>query len=159
MTELFVLFSIQQIPGFTPELFGGRPFLIIPLFISISMFEGSYLGIAWGFLTGLLLDLSFNGGIKVQIMAMGIIGYLLGKVKNRFPNVTMIKFLVLSLFCQPFLIWFGFYTRYVIKGLEYANIAFYRHVVPSIIYTLILSPLIYLFNRPIWFFVSQKEGD
>ena len=38
-TELLVLFVIQGIPNFIPELFGGKPSLVIPVVLTISMFE------------------------------------------------------------------------------------------------------------------------
>ena len=160
--EILILFSIEQNIGFTPEVYGGRPVLILPLFIVISVFEGSYLGIAWGFLSGLLLDLSFCRNIKTQILIMGIAGYLIGKagnkirnnIKDKIKHINFICFIVMSLIFIPLLIGLRFYMNYMIKGIEYADTAFYNHVIPSIIYTLALSPLIYFLNRPIWFFIN-----
>ena len=61
-TELLVLFVIQGIPNFIPELFGGKPSLIIPVVLTISMFEPKLTALWFGLAGGLLTDIS-NGGV------------------------------------------------------------------------------------------------
>lgn len=159
VVEFFVLLAMQQTPGLVPEIFGGRPTLIIALFFAVSLLEGNYLSLFFGAITGLVLDISMSSYIGLQVVIMGILGFLIGKIRRKIFRVNIWIFMALCLLFEPILIFFRFYMSYVIKGLENADIAFYNHILPGIIYTVILSPIIYLFNRPVWFFVRKRDGD
>lgn len=156
--ELFVLFSLQQIPGFLPEIHGGHPILIFPLTLSISILEGNYFSLIWGLISGLILDLSFSRFVGIQVIIMGAVGYFLGKLKNKLFEVNFFTFIILSSLIEPILIFVRFYINYIIKRIDYVDIAVYGHIVPCILYTLLVSPIIYLFNRPISFFLKKKGG-
>lgn len=156
--EFFVLYSMQQTPGLIPELFGGRPVIIIPLFFSISLLEGNYLSVAWGLISGLVLDVSLGGYIGVQIVIMGILGYLIGKIRENVFEVNIFTFFAVSFIATPLIVILRFYINYIVPKFGYSDIAFYKHIVPCIIYTFAISPIVYLFNKPISFFVRKKEG-
>lgn len=156
--EFFVLYSIQQIPGFIPELFGGKPVILIPLFFTISILEGNYFSVAWGLISGLVLDISLGSYIGVQIVTMGILGYVIGKIKERFFEANIFTFLVINLLFTPLIIILRFYISYILRGFNCVDIAFYKHIIPCIIYTFAISSIVYLFNKPIWFFIRKKEG-
>ena len=158
ISELFVLFSIEQIPGFVPEFFGGRPILVLPLMISVCLAEGNYFSLIWGFLTGLILDLSFGGIIGIISVIMGILGYILGQLKDKLFEIKIFTFMFLCFIIEPLLIFLRFYINYVIKGIEYVDIIIYNHILPIALYTFLISPIIYLFNKPIAFFVRKKGG-
>lgn len=158
ISELFILFSLQQVPGFLPEIYGGRPILILPLMFVVSLAEGNYLSMIWGLITGLILDLSLSRFIGIQVIILGIAGYFLGRLRNKLLEINFCTFLIITLFMEPILIFARFYLIYMTRGLSDIDIAIYNHVIPCIVYTLVLSPIIYLFNRSISFFVRKKGG-
>lgn len=54
--ELLVLFIIQETPGLIPAVFGARPILLIPVAVSIAMFENELPAMFFGLAFGLFLD-------------------------------------------------------------------------------------------------------
>ena len=56
---VLLCYILQNTPGFL-EIFGVKPFLVIPAVISIAMFEGEFVGALYGAFGGMLCDLAAN---------------------------------------------------------------------------------------------------
>ena len=156
--QIFILFSFQQVPGIIPEVSGGRPNLVVSLFLAIALFEGNYVSLVWGLISGLILDLSLGKYIGLNMAILGIIGYAVGKIKEKLFEVRLVTYIFFCLIMHPILIFIGFYTTYIINGFDFIDFAISNHVIPSIVYTILVSPLIYLFNRPIFYLLREKGG-
>lgn len=154
--EIIMLYTLERLPGLIPELFGGRPVFLTSAFISISMLEGGYSGIFLGILAGLLMDMGMGGALGLCAIVMCIIGYFLGGATAKLLRTNIITFMIASLIISPFVIYTKFFSLFIIKGYGYSQYALINHVIPSMIYTVAVSPIIYLFNRPISFFLRGK---
>lgn len=101
-TELLVLFVIQGIPNFIPELFGGKPSLIIPVVLTISMFEPKLTALWFGLAGGLLTDIS-NGGVIgffaiIMTLCCYFISYLTSElIRTRLSVAMAISFIVVAM--------------------------------------------------------------
>lgn len=156
--QFVVLFAIQQIPGFIPEIYGGRPNLILPLLFSVSLFEGNYLSLIWGLISGAILDFSLSKYMGIQLFIMGVLGYILGKIKEKLFAINIYTFIVCCAVTEPLIIFMNFYLNYNASQSEYMNLMLNYHIIPGIIYTFFISPIVYLFNRPIFYLIKKKEG-
>lgn len=157
--QLLVLFSLQQVPDFLPEIYGGRPTLILPLLLTVSLQEGNYFALIWGLVCGLLMDMNPSRFVGIQIFVMGVVGYLLGRLKDRGYKVNLKTFLVLSVFIEPIMILMRFCLNYNLPKMHYIDAIVNRHIIPCILYTVLVSPFVYLFNRSVLFSMAQKGGD
>ena len=158
MVELFLLFSACQVPGLIMEIKGGRPIMIIPFFLAVSLFEGNYLSICFVFFCGAVADLSFGKYPGFNLAIMGILGYLLGKVTEKTFEINFLTFIFCCIIAEPLLIFANFYLNYWDYTFYSIETAVSNHLFSNIIYTLLVSPFIYLFNRPIWYFINEKGG-
>ena len=77
--EIIVCYIVQTTPGFTPEVFGGRPVLMIPLALSIAVFEDEIPAIFWGVACGLLSDTNYSGPVGYYAIMLAILCYCVDK--------------------------------------------------------------------------------
>lgn len=147
--EFFVLFSLQQIPGLLPEFFGGKPLLILSLFLSISILESDQIIILVAIFCGLVLDLSLGGYIGIQTVMLTALRFIMSKIKRKIRRGDFIVLLFASIIFVPLVMYSRFYTHYVLSGFLYPEIAFFNHILPSVVYTVCTVPIIYFFNRPV----------
>ncbi len=159
--QLFILASIQQVPGFIPEIYGGRPLLILPLILTVALLEGNYVGFIFSLVSGIIMDLSLGNHIGVQLFVIGIIGYILGKVKEKLFKDSVFTFIFFCILIEPFFIIMRFYLNQgiFVVNQEHIKLMFINHIIPGVLYTICISPVIYLFNRPIFYFIREKEAE
>lgn len=58
-----------------PEIFGGRPLMLISLALCIASFENTLPSVIFGALCGVLTDISFDGSIGYFAFALTIVCY------------------------------------------------------------------------------------
>lgn len=134
---------LQMAPHVFPEIGGARPCLLLPVVVSIAMFEGPIGGAAAGVAAGLLWDLyaarlfGFNALI---LLVIGCVCGLLVRLLIR-NNVLSATLLILgALLVQGLLDWFCYY---VIWMREEPLFVLWRFVLPNMAYTLVLAPALY----------------
>lgn len=159
--QLFILVSIEQVPGLIPEIYGGRPLLILPLFLSVVLLEGNYTGFVFGLISGITMELSFGKYVGLQLFIMGLMGYILGKVREKLFEINIFTFIFFCILIEPLFIIMRFYLNYGTLWLAQSHLSLMliNHVIPGILYTVLVSPVIYLFNRPVFYFIREKEVD
>lgn len=139
---MVVLYVMQTTPEFL-LFFGVKPNLVIPAAVMIAVLEGEFTGGLYGALAGVLCDLSaltlfgFNG--MIVLVACVLIGlafiYLL--------RATILNFIwVLSgvLLVRAML---DFLFNYVMWGYEGISILLIQRILPGIVYSVAVAPLIY----------------
>ena len=145
--EIFVLFLLQQTPGFVPDVWGIRPTLLIPVALCIALFEPEPVAMWFGVACGLLIDFGAGGALGVHALLLAAMGYALsGLVANLFKTNLLTACLlggcgILLLYLLQWLLF------YVLPGYGQAGYALWRHFLPRAAYTLLLLPLAYYFNR------------
>ena len=71
--EILILFILQSTPNLIPEVFGGRPLLLIPAAITIAYFEPEIPAMFFGIACGVLLDLGGGDNIGYYTIMLGVI--------------------------------------------------------------------------------------
>ncbi len=152
---LLIVYSWQT----TPRLFqilGIKPILIVPLIVAISMYEKVIESASIGMVAGFLWDISsdklfgFNAIILFLIsitISLICIYYLQTKLFN------FVLFCTLALFIQGGLDYFFYYR---IWQYENSQLVFTYSILPTIIYTIIISPIFFLLVRDITNFFIRK---
>ena len=129
-TELLVLFVIQGIPNFIPELFGGKPSLVIPVVLTISMFEPK--------LTALWFGLAI-----IMTVCCYFISYLTNElIRTRLSVAMVISFIVVAMALSLHFLFF-----YVMCGYGNNGYFFVNHYISRILYTIALTPIAYYVNK------------
>ena len=96
--EIIIFFAIQQTPGLIPLAFGSKPILLIPILISIALFEDEITGLWFGVFIGLLMDFGFSNILGFNCILMAIFGYLLGFISANFIKVNLLSGFIHLLF-------------------------------------------------------------
>ncbi len=139
---LLLFYTLQTTPHLF-ELFGLKPVLILPLVVCISMYEGVMSSAIFGMMAGFLWDISsdklfgFNAFILLScsvLISLACIYYLRTKLINS------IAFCLIAALLQGF---FDFVFYYAIWNYEGVSTILLNNILPTIVYTVVLTPIFY----------------
>lgn len=154
--EILVLYIIQQTPDL-PQLFGARPFLVIPVLFSVAMLEDEMVGLGFGVLIGLLMDISCGYVLGFHAILLGLIGYFVGLMAVNLVKTNLLTVLLVSAVgvfavgCLQF-VFFYYFRQY-----GHAGYAFQYHYLPMILYTFLPTPVLYFFNKAFAIAIRERE--
>ena len=139
---LLILSVLQNTPGWFPSFFGVKAFLLIPAVVSAAIFEKDIGGIFFGLFAGALWDIS-AGGRDYHAIFLVAAGFVCGSLLNNVMRPNVLTNLLLSgvwtgVFCTGHWI-----IRYIIGGLDSAPHALLTYYLPSFLWTVVLSPVIF----------------
>lgn len=140
---------LQNVSGLFPEIYGARCFLLLPVSIILAMGEDERNGALLGLFAGLLWDLTSGvhmGFNCIYIMLMCFFSSALVTYIARNIFITNIVSITVTTVLYAFICWLFFIIIKGISGGEMTLVTFY---LPCVIYTLVLTPIIYLILKPI----------
>lgn len=156
---ILVLYAIEQAPGAGISIMGIRPLLVISAFVSISLFEREYTAMIFGIFCGFLIDLSFGTPLGCFAFVFCLMGYILGVLTSYFYNVNIFSFLAFDLFVLTFILFLKFCFLYLICGYDNGLYAWNMICLPTIFYSLLISPIVFFTNRFISYYIRGNEGE
>ncbi|MEG2295273.1 MAG: rod shape-determining protein MreD [Oscillospiraceae bacterium] len=152
---VIIVFLAQTTPRFL-EVFGIKPFLLLPLVVSIAMFEGEFIGGIYGAVAGLLLDYSATTyfGFNAMLFMVGcvLVGLLIIHLMQRNGFNCMF-------FCASILLVRGIlelFFRHIIWGNTGVGILFLGNTIPTIIYSVCFAPLFFIMFQKISRYLNMK---
>lgn len=145
--ELLVLFVIQGTPDLVPELFGGRPSLLLPAVLTIAMFEPRLTALSFGIAGGLLTDIGNGGVIGFFAIIMTIFCYFISYLMSEVIRTKLPVAMAISLVAVSVAMLLHFLFFYVLCGYGEAGYFFMSHYLSRIIYTVALTPIAYYVNK------------
>ena len=140
---------VQNTKGLTIEIGGARCFLLLPVTIMLSMGEDEGFAGILGLIGGLFWDLNsaVHLGFSAAFMCIScfccaaLVTYI---IRNTF--ISNFVFSTFSAFVYVFLYWLFFI---IIKGVHGAELSLFSFYLPSAIYTMVITPLVWLIINPI----------
>ncbi|MBR0423652.1 MAG: rod shape-determining protein MreD [Clostridia bacterium] len=156
--EFFLLYSLEQIPGLSLKIYGVRPLILVPFFISAVVFEKEMYALALGLICGVLVDISFGTTLGLFMLILGLIGYLTGVLFKYFIRINLFSTMIFDFFVLAAVGFLRFYFSYFKLGIQ-NNIYIWNNVfIPMICYSGILFPVAYFFNKYIYYKLSEEWG-
>ncbi len=158
---LLTLFTaiLQNTNGLFPKIGNASAMLLIPLVISIAMFERDVAGMMFGLFAGFVWDFYSAHVDGYYIIFLACVGYACSYLISRYMRnniVTAIVYsLVFSLLCVT-LYWLFFV---VFNSVDGAFTLYYRVYLISAAYTVALTPLYYYFVRAIALRFRKQTGE
>lgn len=134
---------LQMAPRALPAIYGARPLLLIPIVVSIAMFEGPVGGAAAGIAGGLLWDLYADRLFGFNALLLMIICCAAGLLVRLLIRNNLLSALLLftgALLIQGLLDWLCTYVLWMEEDPLYVLV---RLMLPDMAYTLAVSPLLY----------------
>lgn len=142
-------FTVQNTGGLFPEPFGIKAILLIPAVVCISMFERDFAGIFYGLAAGAMLDAFSAQSMILNSLFFTCIGFFSGALITYLMRNNLLCATILvsaSSFIYTALVYFLYYA---FNGSGTAVYTFFRFLFPSMIYTILLTPLYYFIVRAI----------
>lgn len=145
---LLVLSVLQNTEGFFPQIFGVRALLLIPAVICIAMFERDMAGMLFGLFAGALWDMHASGA-SFNALYLLTVGFVCGTLINTIMRNNIITALILSMVFIPVYVTGYWFFHYIVGGLDMAGFMFLRYYLPSIAYTVLFLPVMFILVRSI----------
>lgn len=146
---ILLLDLMQNINGLFPEILGARCFLLLPASIILAMGEDERTGAMLGLFAGLLWDLTSGvhmGFNCIYIMFMCFLSSALVTYIVRDTFITNMIAVVVTSAVYCLIYWLLFI---IIKGIDGAEMTLLTFYIPCLIYTLAVSPILWIIFNPL----------
>ena len=155
---LIVAAAVIQNTGLLPELAGLRFLPLLPLTVSVSMFERETYGLNFGLLAGILVDMNVGRADGTNALFFALTGFLCGLLMTYLMMNNLITAALLTAVSEALYAFFSFALHCGVSGGALRELlGFY---LPSAMLNLLTTPLIYYFVRFInkqFRFMEQEE--
>lgn len=145
---LILFYSLQTTPNLF-EIFGIKPVLVLPLVVCVCMYEGVMTSTIYAMVAGLLWDISSDklfGFNAIILLSCGMLISLVCIYYLRTKLINSAGFVLLTALIQGFLDFTFYYAIWDYTG---SSIILFQRILPTIIYTVIVSPIFYFTIRAI----------
>ena len=143
LIQVVVLYVLQTSVFTSFALAGVVPDLLIILVVAVAFTRGTNRGMLTGFICGLLVDLTYSSFIGLFAMMYLLIGYITGFAHKIYDeNDYTLPLILISLSELVYnLMYYVFF--YFLNGKLNFGFYFYRFMIPRVIYTVLISILLY----------------
>ncbi len=145
---LLLISVLQNTNGFFPQPFGVRALLLIPSVVCISMFERDIYGMLLGLFAGALWDV-FASGASFNALFLLTVGFACGSLINTIMRNNVVTACILSVAAILFYVLVYWLFNFVLPGLDSAAFMLMRYYIPSVIYTALFIPIMFIIIRNI----------
>lgn len=145
--EILLLFILQATPNLLPEVFGGKPLLLIPAALTIAFFEPEIPAMFFGIACGVLLDFGYGDNIGYYTVMLGIICFILGWIFRDYMVVSFLNATAFSAVIIAGLICLNFLFFYLFAGKDEPGLYFVSHYISRAVYTFLCGIILYFINK------------
>lgn len=146
--ELLLVLIVQNTPFLLPEVYGGRPILLVAAALTTAMFEPSCTAAMWvGVAAGLLTDYGYSGAIGFFALMLAVLCYFANIVMNDYIKTNLLTAMLVSIACIALIFGLHFLFFYVFYGYADAGYFFVNHYLSRMIYTMAFVPVFFALNR------------
>ncbi len=145
--EIVTLYVLSGTPGFLPEILGVKPLLLLPVAITIAVFESEVTAMIFGVICGSLCDIGFGTSIGFYTIALTLLCFAFGYAARNFFVTNFVNAMVIGSVTTTVLLFIHFLI--FPAGSDMPNLGghFVRHYLVKILYTLLFLPPLFWFNR------------
>lgn len=146
--ELLLALILQNTPFLLPEVFGGRPVLLVAVALTVAMFEPSCTAAMWvGVAAGLLADYGYSGAIGFFALMLAVLCYFSNIIMNDYIKTNLLTAMLVSAVCIILIFGLHFLFFYVLFGYTDTGYFFVNHYLSRMIYTAAFVPVFFALNR------------
>lgn len=144
--EVVVLYVLQDTPNLLPQIFGGKPLLLVVLAISIAARENQIPSTVFGAVCGVLTDIS-GGGIGYFGIMLTLVCYFEAELFKKYIVVSFGMVLLYAVAASAVLVGLYFVIFRMLAGVEGAGELFVSHYLSRMVYTAVCVVPLYFLNR------------
>ncbi len=154
--EILLAFLWQVTPGLLPEVYGGKAVLLVPVALTIAVFESDITAMVFGVVCGLLTDCSYSGPIGFYVILLTISCFVISSLYENYVRKCLMTAMLMAFAAIPVIFVLQFLFYYVFAGYPDGWTFFVRHYISRIIYTLAMTPVFYGLHRLIGTKLRQR---
>ena len=155
--EILVIFIIQQTPGLLPEIFASRPTPLLPIALSIAVFEGESASMAFGLFCGFLVDFGMGYALGFHALLLAVFCYAISLMAGNLLKTNLLTAMLIAAVALPVIYLLQWVFFYVLFNYDYPAYALTQHYLPRLCYTFVLMPLTSYFNRAFALLIKPRE--
>lgn len=155
--EILVFFMVQETPGLIPELFGARPVLLIPIALSIALFESEKAAMSFGLLCGLLVDFGMGAVLGFHGLLLAVICFSLSVLAANLIRTNFLTAMIVAITTSAFIFFMQWVFFYVLFSYPDPVYTLTVHYLPRFGYTVAFMIIAYYFNRALAIQIRAKE--
>ena len=148
---ILALFVMQNTPGLM-QVAGIRPSFLLSAAVLFGMYEGEFAGAILAMVCGLFWDLGSGGLTGSNAILFLLIGACIGLLTTHFLRRTLGTALLCCTGATLIQTLINYTFTYLIWHQEHSGLFFLTKLLPAALYSILLSPLIFLLIR----YVHQK---
>lgn len=152
---MLILYVLQNTPGFL-TMMGVKPNLIIPAAIGIAMLEGEYAGGLYGVFAGILCDVGGSGLFGFNAIILLIAGVVAGLLAIYMLRMSVINYILLLSGALATRALLDYLLNYAMWKYENIWMLLVYRMIPGIIYTAAISPLVYYLLKWLFEWFGQR---
>ncbi len=144
--ELLLLFILQSTPGLLPEVYGGKPLLMIPAVLTIAFMEDQIPALFFGLAGGALLDLGYSDNLGYYTIMLTLICFVVSFIFRDYMVVSFLNALGFTSVITIVLVslYYLFFVALAGRGdLMY----FVSHYISRFVYTIVCMVVLYFVNK------------
>lgn len=147
LAEVVILFLMQTTVFPSIALAGVVPDLLLILVVNIGFMRGRTRALLTGLLCGFMLDCCYNNIIGVYALMYMSIGYLAGFSHRIYDENDYTIPLLITGIAEFLMNIMYFIVYFLLQGKLNIGFYLYRFTIPRILYTIVISILLYKFNN------------
>ncbi len=146
---LLIAHLLQNMPGFFPSVFGVRAYFLLTFTVCLGLFERELAGAMFGLFAGALWDFVSPSGDGFHALLFMAVGALCGILINTRMRNNLFTALLLN--TAAHLLYVSLYTVFFVLagGVDSAGWLYLRYYLPSAVYSVLFTPIIYLAVRAV----------
>jgi rod shape-determining protein MreD len=158
--EIVVIYLLNETPGLLPQFFSASPVLLLPVAVSIAVFESETAALGFGVLCGVLLDFGMSGGAALGFhsLLLPVLCYCVAQAAIRLLRANLLTAVLLCAAVTGLLFVLQWLFYYVFAGYEAPFYALFSHYLPRFVYTMVPVPLLYAFTRAFALNIRESAG-
>lgn len=154
--EFALFFVLQNLPSGFPLIFSVKPLLVLSLLISVSLIESEMSTVFFSLGAGFLLDAGV-APLGLSSLFLCIVCTFLSALSKKKFKATILSSVVSTFVVTLFYAVFIWSAVYFLPGSEKAFAMFVDRYLPMVIYTVLISPLMYILNLGIFRVFRNKH--
>lgn len=131
--------------------------LVIPAVLAIAMFERPIPATIFGLFGGLLIDFGFGGMLGFHALLLAVVCYFVAVMAENLFQTNFLTAMLISVFVTAGITLLQWACFYVLYGYQHVLYALKVHYLPLFVYTIVLTPVAYYFNRALATQICSKE--
>ncbi len=152
----FIIYFLQAnfFSWFT--IFGIKPNLFIIYILFIGLFGNRGMGIIYGSITGILLDLLFEEKIGVNLIALSLIGIIATIFDKNFSKDSRITIMFMVFGTTIIFEIISYFTRYILYSVNVEVLNFIKILLVEIVYNILITIVVYPLIQKFGYYIENE---